>query len=84
MWEFCIYDIVVQHAYSICSFIQQHINITDIVQESAPDHNGEKCKCVTIKFVPVLAENWRQEYEKRLSECNFIVNNDSESQWTTY
>ena len=81
MWEFSMYDIVVQHAYSICSFIQQHLNIVDIVQESALDHNGEKCKHVTIKFVHVLAENWCDE---NLSRCEFIMNNDSESQWTTY
>ena len=37
-----------------------HINITDITIED----DEEESKSVTIKFIPVLEDNWKQKYDK--------------------
>ena len=54
-----------------------HINITDITIED----DEEEFKSVTIKFIPVLEDNWKQKYDKNKRKlCEFIVNSGSSSQ----
>ena len=55
------------------------INITDITVE---DYEGITSKRVTIKFIPVLEDTWKQKYDENKLKgeiCEFIVNSGSSS-----
>ena len=44
-----------------------HINITDItVKDECTADKGVEYKRVTIKFIPVLEDNWRNKYEENV------------------
>lgn len=46
----------------------------------ADDSEGIECKRVTIKFIPVLENTWRENYNENKGKfCRFIVNSECSS-----
>ena len=64
---------------SAYNFMQElrHISITDIIHEDVPERGN--CKKVIIKFIPELPRTWKDNYNKKRKECDFIVSMSDEN-----
>ena len=59
----------------------RHISITDIIHEDVPGR--ENCKKVIIKFIPELPKTWKDNYNIRRKECDFIVSDSMSDESTS-
>ena len=65
--------------FYICLKLQElrHISITDIIHEDVAEIGN--CKKVIIKFIPELPRNWKDNYDKKRKECDYIVSMSNEN-----
>ena len=63
----------------VCNIPQdfQNINITDIIADNL--QNRLTLKRITIKFLPVVAKDWKDKYDKVRYKCQYISQQTEET-----
>ena len=69
-WMNCMYAI--SHPQDF-----QNINITDIIIDNL--QNGAQ-KRITIRFLPVVAKDWKDKYDKVRDKCQYISKQTEETE----